>query len=244
MRRKSNHLVTLANYLVIAAKAGIHCSTTTIFARVAPRLRGDDKLKEDDNQKKDEAKKANYGWNLVLLNYFIISLLLLNLTNCSNSRPNYKKPLGKNYQFRDRKADEIDANYSGRYKIGDPYQINGIIYYPQDFENYEEYGRASWYGDDFHGKKTANGETYNMGDMTAAHPILPLPSIVRVTNLDNNKSVIVRVNDRGPFAKNRIIDVSQNAAVKLGFRMNGTANVKVEFLEAETKKLLKKIKNQ
>jgi rare lipoprotein A len=178
-------------------------------------------------------------------NFFLSPLLLLlslSLVGCSHSIS--KKPYSKNHKFSDRKADEIGTNYSGRFKIGNPYQIKGITYYPQDFENYVEYGRASWYGDDFHGNKTANGETYNMGDMTAAHRILPLPSIVRVTNLDNGKSVIVRVNDRGPFAKNRIIDVSQNAAIKLGYKTQGTANVKVEFLEKETEKLLQKIKGQ
>ena len=178
-------------------------------------------------------------------NFFLSPLLLLlslSLVGCSHSMS--KKPYSQNHKFSDRKADEIGANYSGRFKIGNPYKIRGITYYPQDFENYVEYGRASWYGDDFHGKKTANGETYNMGDMTAAHRILPLPSIVRVTNLDNGKSVIVRVNDRGPFAKNRIIDVSQNAAIKLGYKTQGTANVKVEFLEKETEELLKKVKGQ
>jgi rare lipoprotein A len=178
-----------------------------------------------------------------ILNYFVILLLPLCPASCSNSKSG-KNFHSKNYQFSNKKADEVSDNYSGSFKVGNPYKVRGITYYPQDFEHYVEYGRASWYGDDFHGKKTANGETYNMGDMTAAHPILPLPSIVRVTNLDNNKSVIVRVNDRGPFAKNRVIDVSQNAAIKLGFRMNGTANVKVEFLKEETEKLLKKIKDQ
>jgi rare lipoprotein A (peptidoglycan hydrolase) len=187
----------------------------------------------------EKAKKDYFEFKIA-----VILLLSFSLVSCSHSRSNNKKPYSKNYKFSDRKADEIGDNYSGRFKIGNPYKIRGITYYPQDFENYVEYGRASWYGDDFHGKKTANGETYNMGDMTAAHLILPLPSIVRVTNLDNGKSVIVRVNDRGPFAKSRIIDVSQNAAIKLGFRTKGTANVKVEFLEKETEELLKKIKSQ
>jgi rare lipoprotein A len=179
-----------------------------------------------------------------LLNYFVILLLSLSLLSCSPPRSANKKLSNTNYQFSNKKADEIGNNYSGYFKVGNPYKVKGITYYPQDFENYIEYGRASWYGDDFHGKKTANGETYNMGDMTAAHPILPLPSIVKVINLDNNKSVIVRVNDRGPFVRNRVIDVSQNAAIKLGFQVNGTANVKIEFLAKETEKLLRKIKNQ
>jgi rare lipoprotein A (peptidoglycan hydrolase) len=183
------------------------------------------------------------------LKLFLIFFLSLSLANCSSNNLKNKRrhSLSKSQKmvspnYKPKQADDIGGNYQGRYKIGEPYKIKGIIYYPQDFENYEEYGRASWYGNDFHGKKTANGEIYNMGDMTAAHPLLPLPSIVKVTNLDNNKSVIVRVNDRGPFAKNRIIDVSQSAATILGFRMNGTANVKVEFLPLETKKLLSRIR--
>jgi len=129
--------------------------------------------------------------------------------------------------------------YVGQYKIGQPYKIEDAMYYPQEYEYYEEVGVSSWYGDDFHGKATANGEVYNSGALTAAHQTLPLPSMVKVTNLDNGKNVIVRVNDRGPFAKSRIIDVSEAAADKLGFKGRGTATVKVEFLEKETDDLLK-----
>lgn len=128
--------------------------------------------------------------------------------------------------------------YVGHYKIGNPYQIEDITYYPQEYDYYEEVGMASWYGADFHGKMTANGEIYNLGAMTAAHQTLPLPSMVKVTNLDNGKSVIVRVNDRGPFAKSRIIDLSEAAADKLGYKGKGTATVKVEYLEKETNDLL------
>ncbi|MDA0902394.1 MAG: septal ring lytic transglycosylase RlpA family protein, partial [Proteobacteria bacterium] len=88
------------------------------------------------------------------------------------------------------------SNYKGYYKVGNPYKIKGITYYPKEYNNYEEVGEASWYGKKFHGKKTANGEIYNMGDLTAAHRTLPLPSIVRVTNLNNGKTLIVKVNDR------------------------------------------------
>ncbi len=129
--------------------------------------------------------------------------------------------------------------YVGQYKVGQPYQIEDTTYYPQEYEYYEEVGVSSWYGDDFHGKPTANGEIYNSGALTAAHQTLPLPSMVRVTNLDNGKSVIVRVNDRGPFAKSRIIDVSEAAADKLSFKGRGTTTVKVELLEKETDDLLK-----
>ncbi len=131
-----------------------------------------------------------------------------------------------------------DGRYVGRYKVGTPYKIEDIFYYPQEYDDYEEVGVSSWYGDDFHGKQTSNGEIYNSGALTAAHQTLPLPSMVRVTNLENGKSVLVRVNDRGPFAKSRIIDVSERAAELLGYREKGTTTVKVEFLPKETEELL------
>lgn len=131
-----------------------------------------------------------------------------------------------------------NGRYVGQYKVGSPYKIEDTFYYPQEYDDYEEVGISSWYGDDFHGKKTSNGEIYNSGALTAAHQTLPLPSIVRVTNLENGKSVLVRVNDRGPFAKSRIIDVSEKAAEMLGFHDKGTTTVKVEFLPKETEELL------
>ena len=128
--------------------------------------------------------------------------------------------------------------YNGIFKIGKPYTAFDVTYTPQNYETFEEIGIASWYGKDFHGKKTANGETYNSADLTAAHPTLPLPSIIKITNLDNNKSQVVRVNDRGPFAKNRVIDVSEKTAEILGFKNKGTTEVKVELLREETDKML------
>lgn len=135
-----------------------------------------------------------------------------------------------------------DGSYVGEYKVGKEYEVFGVKYTPQKYDDFEEVGTASWYGDDFQGKKTANGEIYHKGDMTAAHPTLPLPSMVKVTNLDNGKSSIVRVNDRGPFAKNRIIDVSEKAADELGFKGKGTTTVKIEFLPEETEDMLTKLK--
>jgi rare lipoprotein A (peptidoglycan hydrolase) len=128
--------------------------------------------------------------------------------------------------------------YNGIFKIGKPYKAFDIIYTPQNYETFEETGTASWYGKDFHGKTTANGEIYNIGDLTAAHPTLPLPSIIKITNLDNNKSQVVRVNDRGPFTKNRVIDVSERTAEILDFKNKGTAKVKIQLLRAETDKML------
>jgi len=117
----------------------------------------------------------------------------------------------------------------GEYKVGKPYQIEGKTFYPKESFDYLESGVASWYGPNFDGKRTANGEIFNMNLLTAAHKTLQLPSLVKVTNIENNKSLILRVNDRGPFVKNRIIDVSKKAASILGFEKNGIANVIVEY---------------
>ncbi len=125
----------------------------------------------------------------------------------------------------------------GRYKVGSPYQIKSVWYYPAEDYDYTESGIASWYGPNFHGKKTANGEIYNQNDLTAAHRTLPLPSAVRVTNLENGRSLVLRINDRGPFAHGRIIDVSRRGAQLLGFERNGTAKVKVDILPDESRQL-------
>ncbi|MDD7804815.1 MAG: septal ring lytic transglycosylase RlpA family protein [Endozoicomonas sp. (ex Botrylloides leachii)] len=114
-----------------------------------------------------------------------------------------------------------------------PYELMGVTYKPIKSANgYVKEGIASWYGTKFHGKKTANGEVYDMFEMTAAHKTLPLPSYVKVTNLDNNRWVVLRVNDRGPFHDDRLIDVSYIAAKKLGFADNGLSNVKVEGIDS------------
>ena len=125
----------------------------------------------------------------------------------------------------------------GNYKVGKPYQIEGVWYYPAEDYSYAETGIASWYGTDFHGKYTANGELYDMNDLTAAHRTLPMPSLVRVTNLDNGRSIVIRVNDRGPFARGRIIDVSRRSAQLLGFEQVGTAKVRVEILADESRQI-------
>ena len=118
----------------------------------------------------------------------------------------------------------------GIYKIGTPYQIENEWYYPQENVKYDNVGVASWYGPKFHGRRTANGEIFDMNLLTAAHPTLPMPIRAKVTNLENGKSVIVRINDRGPFAKDREIDMSRRAAEVLGFREKGTARVRVQYL--------------
>src|SRR3954466_91217 len=118
----------------------------------------------------------------------------------------------------------------GVYRIGKPYTVAGKTYVPEEDANYRAEGMASWYGDDFHGRQTANGEVFDMGSLTAAHPTLPMPSYARVTNLANGKSLIVRVNDRGPYHGNRLIDVSNKAAELLEFKGNGVAKVRVEYV--------------
>ncbi len=122
----------------------------------------------------------------------------------------------------------------GVYKVGSPYQINGVWYHPEESFTYDAVGVASWYGPGFDGKLTANGEIYDQNALTAAHPTLQMPSLVRVLNLENGRSVVVRVNDRGPFAQGRIIDVSMRAAELLGFREQGTAQVRVQVLTDES----------
>jgi rare lipoprotein A len=120
------------------------------------------------------------------------------------------------------------------YKIGQPYQVEGVWYYPKVDYSYDETGIASWYGPDFNGKPTASGEIYDQNGLTAAHKSLPLPTIVQVTNLENGRSLKLRINDRGPFVNGRIIDVSRRAAQLLGFHQNGTAKVRVQVLADES----------
>ena len=118
----------------------------------------------------------------------------------------------------------------GTYRVGKPYTVAGRVYVPEEDTGYREEGMASWYGDDFHGRLTANGEVFDMASLTAAHPTLPMPCYARVTNLGNGKSLIVRVNDRGPYHGNRLIDVSNRAAELLEFKGNGVARVRVEYV--------------
>ncbi|MBE9557467.1 MAG: septal ring lytic transglycosylase RlpA family protein [Proteobacteria bacterium] len=124
----------------------------------------------------------------------------------------------------------------GTFKVGNAYQVEGLWYYPKVDLAYEESGIASWYGPNFHGKKTANGEIFDMNLIGAAHKTLPLPSVVRVTNLENGRSLIVRINDRGPFVRGRIIDMSKRAAELLGMTSKGTAMVHVRLLPEESRR--------
>ncbi len=118
----------------------------------------------------------------------------------------------------------------GRAMLGEPYQVAGRWYTPRVDTHYNKTGMASWYGSAFHGRLTANGEIFDQNALTAAHPTLPLPSYVRVTNLENHTSIVVRVNDRGPFVANRIIDLSRKSADLLGFGEKGVVRVRVQYV--------------
>jgi rare lipoprotein A len=125
----------------------------------------------------------------------------------------------------------------GTFKVGTPYKVAGQWYKPKETYSFEQTGIASWYGPNFHGKKTANGETFDMYELTAAHKTLQIPSLVRVTNLENGRSIVVRINDRGPFSKGRIIDLSKRGAELLGFKNQGTARVKLQILADESRQI-------
>jgi rare lipoprotein A len=127
-------------------------------------------------------------------------------------------------------AEEPLAKGGGSFKIGRPYLQNGQVYVPAEDVGYRAEGIASWYGPDFHGRTTANGEVFDMNGISAAHPTLPMPSYVRVTNLANGRSIIVRVNDRGPYARERVVDVSIGAAKALDFYGQGLTRVRIEYV--------------
>jgi rare lipoprotein A len=166
----------------------------------------------------------------MLYRVLLLALLSVGLSSCSTGTPELA---GLSPQAQA----EIIKNYGGVYKVGNPYQIAGKWYYPKEDYSYSEVGVASWYGEDFNGKQTANGERYNMNTLTAAHRTLPLPCIVKVTNLQNGRSIVLRVNDRGPYVKDRIIDLSKHGAQLLGYMGQGTTKVKVEIMEKESKAL-------
>jgi rare lipoprotein A len=157
-----------------------------------------------------------------------IAVLCALLANCSSS--NVDSRYGVSASPRLVADGEPVPKGGGVYRVGAPYTVAGQTYYPEDNPHYRAEGLASWYGEDFHGRQTSNGEVFDLNGISAAHPTLPLPSYVRVTNLSNGRSLIVRVNDRGPFAHNRIIDLSVKSAKLLGFYSAGTAWVRVEYV--------------
>jgi rare lipoprotein A len=159
----------------------------------------------------------------------VCAVLCLSLANCSNSSK-IDPRFGVSASPRVVGPDEQVPKGGGTYRVGDPYVIGGRVYVPEENPHYWAEGTASWYGDDFHGRLTANGEVFDLAGISAAHPTLPLPSYARVTNLTNGRSLIVRVNDRGPYHSNRIMDVSVRSAQLLGFHGRGTAWVRVEYV--------------
>jgi peptidoglycan lytic transglycosylase len=156
------------------------------------------------------------GRSMRWINHAIVLGLALGLAACGIGEPS--RPSGT----------------VGGYKVGNPYQINGVWYYPAEDFNYDETGIASWYGPGFHGGTTANGEPYDMNADTAAHKTLPMPSLVEVTNLENGRRITVRINDRGPFVAGRIIDLSRRSAEQLGMDRQGTARVRVRVLPEQS----------
>lgn len=171
-------------------------------------------------------------------NYLLVLLVLVLLSGCSTRGTkvysNYKEPKNYSDQASEHSSKMDKKTYS--HPTMKPYTIRGITYYPEVVNVGDEFsGVASWYGPDFHGKLTSNGETYNMHDMTAAHKTLPMNTIVKVTNESNGLTTVVRINDRGPFVDSRIIDLSNSAAHKVQMVDKGTAPVSIEILGFESK---------
>jgi rare lipoprotein A len=164
-----------------------------------------------------------------------IAFACLALANCSSSdklssKPSSESKYGVSASPRVVEMGDPVPKGGGVYRVGKPYLVGGRMYVPEANGNYRAEGAASWYGSDFHGRRTANGEVYDMASVSAAHPTLPMPSYVRVTNLVNKRSIIVRVNDRGPYHADRVIDVSARTAQLLDFHRHGVTRVRVEYV--------------
>jgi rare lipoprotein A len=174
--------------------------------------------------------------------YFGLILFALSVAGCTNLEL-AATALKKVNNINNDSATSQTNTPTPHYKIGNPYEIFGVWYYPERDLNYDETGIASWYGPADAGKPTANGEIFDPELISAAHKTLPLPSVVRITNLENGRSIAVRVNDRGPFVAGRIIDLSEEGARVLGFRDNGIARVRVQLLVEESLRLEREAKN-
>lgn len=156
-----------------------------------------------------------------VLKLFLGATVLIAVAACSSAPTRTVARIPKN--------DEMPTGTQGvKRKVGTPYKVAGVWYHPKEEPYYDQTGYASWYGKDFHGKATANGEVYNMNALTAAHKTLPMPSYVKVTNLENNRSLVLRVNDRGPFVAGRLIDISRRGAQLLGFQKQGVTRVRIQ----------------
>jgi peptidoglycan lytic transglycosylase len=172
----------------------------------------------------EQSARIGLGWLARASAPIAIALLL---ANCAGGGDRVRNT---NYSPKMVAEGEAVPRGGGSFKLGNPYTINGRTYYPSHDPAYRAEGIASWYGADFHGRKTANGEVYDMNAISAAHPTMPMPSYARVTNLENGRSIVVRVNDRGPYAHNRIIDLSTGTAKALGTYGAGLARVRVEYV--------------
>ncbi len=167
----------------------------------------------------------------VVLRIAMGAVLALSLAACSATDSASNRIDASQSSVSSAATPSVKSKTTGGYaKLGKPYTVRGKTYYPKEDPNYSAEGVASWYGPKFHGGKTANGETFDMKSISAAHKTLPMPSYVRVTNLSNTRSIIVRVNNRGPFVGNRLIDVSYRTAELLGFAKNGVARVRVDYV--------------
>lgn len=178
------------------------------------------------------------------IRFFLIISLLIN-SSCTNTRvllEGTKKVLNKDKEIKNSKEGS-DQLTLGHYKVGNPYKVDGKEYIPMLVSEYDETGIASWYGPKFHLKRTANGEIFDQDEISAAHKTLPLPSIVKVTNINNRSTIYLRVNDRGPFVNDRIIDFSKQAAIKFNFYKNGIADVRVQLIDSGPHLLEKKFLN-
>ena len=176
------------------------------------------------------------------INFFKVFIFIF-LTSCSTTHLAVDVLKKAQKEIEKPKVDKADLGPGGIYKIGNPYIIKGVRYVPKLDLNYDKTGIASWYGKQFHGKRTANGEIYNMNALTAAHKTLPMPTYVQVINLENGRSLVVRVNDRGPFVNNRIIDMSKRGAQLLGFEKQGIAKVRVKVIGDTTESFISKKPN-
>ncbi len=163
-------------------------------------------------------------WGLFALIFVLLAALVV--AGCSRGKKSSSQGLSKRVVA----LGQPVPKGGGRYKVGNAYKIGGRWYRPKEQPGYNRVGVASWYGELFHGRYTANGEIFDMNALTAAHTTLPMPSYVRVTNLHNGRSLVLRVNDRGPYAHDREIDLSRRSAQALGFERNGTAKVRVQYM--------------
>lgn len=167
----------------------------------------------------------------------IVSCLLLSACGAAELAINLVQKQNREIAQKETQENITNIKSEPRYKIGDPYQVAGLWYYPERNLKYDETGVGSWYGDEFAGRLTANGEIFDPNKVSAAHKTLPMPSVVRVTNLDNGKSLVVRINDRGPFVSGRIIDLSREAARLIGYKDSGIARVRVQVLAEQSLQL-------